>query len=186
MSMRFTWFRKKSTVAALIGLVAIAVPAVAVAVQPAVNDNSFSYSVGLWGDLPYSAAQATVGVPNIISDMNASDIAFSVHDGDLKAGNGPTANPPSVICDDSLYTSALGWFNSLKAPAMFTTGDNDWTDCDRPSNGSFNSLERLDHERAVFFSTASSMGQDHIRQDVQSEPSCLGYVSGPAAGPTSR
>ena len=30
---------------------------------------------------------------------------------------------------------------------MFTPGDNDWTDCDRPSNGGFNSLERLDYER---------------------------------------
>ena len=36
---------------------------------------------------------------------------------------------------------------------MFTPGDNDWTDCDRPSNGSFNSLERLDYERQLFFST---------------------------------
>ena len=38
---------------------------------------------------------------------------------------------------------------------MFTPGDNDWTDCDRPSNGGFNSLERLDHERQVFFSTTA-------------------------------
>ncbi len=32
------------------------------------------------------------------------------HDGDLKAGNGPTGNPPSVNCDDALYSTALGWF----------------------------------------------------------------------------
>ena len=43
---------------------------------------------------------------------------------------------------------------------MFTPGDNDWTDCDRPSNGGFSSLERLDYERKVFFSTPFSLGQE--------------------------
>ena len=28
------------------------------------------YAIGLWGDLPYSDVQATVGVPNLIADMN--------------------------------------------------------------------------------------------------------------------
>jgi hypothetical protein len=59
-----------------------------------------------------------------------------------------------------------------------TTGDNDWTDCDRASNGGFSSLERLDHERAVFFSTPFSLGQHRMRMEVQSMPLCLG-VSGP-------
>jgi hypothetical protein len=53
---------------------------------------------------------------------------------------------------------------------MLTPGDNDWTDCDRPSNGGFNSLERLDHERQVFFSTPFSLGAHPIRQEVQSTP----------------
>jgi hypothetical protein len=103
------------------------------------------------GDLPYSAVQADPGIPNLVADMNSQELSFSVHDGDLKGGNGPTANPPSVTCDDTLYTQAVGYLNSLDAPAMFTPGDNDWTDCDRPSNGGFNSLERLDHERQVLF-----------------------------------
>ena len=51
---------------------------------------------------------------------------------------------------------------------MFTPGDNDWTDCDSASNGGFNSLERLDHERQVFFSTPFSLGQRRKRQEVQS------------------
>ena len=58
---------------------------------------------------------------------------------------------------------------------MFTPGDNDWTDCDRPSNGGFNSLERLDRERAILFSTPYSMGQRKLLQEVQSEPLCLGF-----------
>jgi len=161
------------------------VPAVASADHAATNDKTFQYSIGLWGDLPYSAVQADPGVPNLIADMNSQDLAFSVHDGDLKGGNGPTANPPSVICDDALYVAGLAYLNQLDAPAMFTPGDNDWTDCDRPSNGGFNSLERLDHERQVFFSASVSAGnKKQMQQEVQSTPSCLGYVSGPATGPT--
>lgn len=35
------------------------------------DDKGEAYAIGLWGDLPYSAVQATVGVPNLIADMNA-------------------------------------------------------------------------------------------------------------------
>jgi hypothetical protein len=141
------------------------------------NDKTFEYAIGLWGDLPYSATQADPGVPNLIADMNASKLEFTVHDGDLKAGNGPTANPPSLVCDDALYQTALGWFNSLEGAAMFTLGDNDWTDCDRPSNGGFDALGRLELERQLFFSTPYSLGTHPLRQEVQSganEAKCLG------------
>ncbi len=130
-------------------------------------DNDDSYAIGLWGDLPYSAAQATVGVPNLIADMNAHRLAFTVHDGDLKAGS-------NSLCDNNLYAQALAYFNTLNAPAMFTPGDNDWTDCDRPSNGGFNSRERLDRERAVFFPTAYSWGLRRMEQEVQQGNLCLG------------
>jgi len=137
------------------------------------------YAIGLWGDLPYSDVQALTGVPNLIADMNAQELAFTVHDGDLKAGNGTPGSVTPTTCSDALYTQALGFFNALKVPAVFTTGDNDWTDCDRASNGGFSSLERLDHERAVFFSTPFSLGQYPMRMEVQSTPLCLG-VKGPA------
>lgn len=121
-----------------------------------------AYAVGLWGDLPYSAAQE-VGVTALIDDMNTQPLAFTVHDGDLKAGSGE--------CTDTVYTKALGYFNALKAPAMFTPGDNDWTDCDRTAN--YNSLVQLDKERALFFSTPFSLGQRKLRQEVQTEALCL-------------
>src|SRR5215468_6344342 len=143
------------------------------------NDQGFAtYSIGVWGDLPYSDVQATVGVPNMIADMNQQDLAFTAHDGDLKAGNGTPGSITPTICSDALYLQGLQYFNSLKAPAIFTPGDNDWTDCDRPSNGAFNSLERLDHERQVFFSTPFTLGKHRLRQEVQSTPLCLG-VNGP-------
>jgi len=125
------------------------------------------YAIGLWGDLPYSELHATVGVPNMIADMNSQKLAFTIHNGDLKQGSGSP-------CDDALYSRSLGFFNALEAPALFTPGDNDWTDCDRPANGGFSSLERLSHERKVFFSTPNTMGQRTFVQDVQSTPLCRG------------
>jgi len=125
------------------------------------------YELGLWGDLPYSEAQE-VGVTRLIDDMNSQKLSFTVHNGDLKAGS-------DSPCDNALYAKALGYFNSLEAPAVFTPGDNDWTDCDRPSNGEFNSRERLDYERLIFFSTNFSLGQRRLAQEVQSAPLCLGF-----------
>jgi hypothetical protein len=134
-----------------------------------------AYAIGLWGDLPYSDLQAQVGVPNLIADMNAQRLAFTVHDGDLKAGNGTPGSATPTICSDSLYQQALGSFSALKSAAMFTPGDNDWTDCDRPSNGSFSSRERLAHQRTVFFSTDFSLGQRPMKQEVQRDKLCLDH-----------
>ena len=131
------------------------------------GDDREPYAIGLWGDLPYSTAQATVGVPNLIADMNSQNLAFTAHDGDLKSG--------SSECTDAVYTQALGYFSSLKAPAVFTPGDNDWTDCDRTAG--YSSLAQLDKERRLFFSTSFTLGQHRLRQQVQSKPLCLG-VSG--------
>jgi len=137
------------------------------------RDDDDAYAIGLWGDLPYSPAQATTGVPNLIADMNAHRLKFTVHDGDLKAGS-------NSACDEALYQQSLGYLNALRAPAMFTPGDNDWTDCDRASNGGYNSRERLDRERQLFFSTPFSFGRRPMRQEVQTATRCLG-VNGPVA-----
>jgi hypothetical protein len=131
------------------------------------GDDREPYAIGLWGDLPYNSIQATVGVPNLIADMNSQNLAFTAHDGDLKSG--------SSECTDAVYAQALGYFGSLKAPAAFTPGDNDWTDCDRTAG--YWSLVQLDKERALFFSTSFTLGQHKLRQQVQSTPLCLG-VSG--------
>ncbi|HSV83874.1 MAG TPA: hypothetical protein VLK85_32150 [Ramlibacter sp.] len=130
---------------------------------------SAAHAIGLWGDLPYSQLQEAVGVPNLVADMNAHKLAFTVHNGDLKQGS-------DSPCDDALYQRAAGWFNALQGAAMFTPGDNDWTDCDRPSNGGFNARERLDRERQVFFATPFSLGRQPMRQEVQADRLCLGQA----------
>src|SRR5258705_6402175 len=130
------------------------------------DDDREPYAIGLWGDLPYSTTQATIGVPNLIADMNAQKLAFTAHDGDLKSG--------SSECTDAVYTQALGYFATLSAPAVLTPGDNDWTDCDRTAG--YSSLAQLDKERALFFSAPYTLGQHKLRQQVQSSPLCLGVT----------
>jgi hypothetical protein len=123
---------------------------------------SSAYQVGFWGDVPYSDEQETAGVPNLIADMNRAKLVFSVHDGDIKAGSSP--------CDDDVYEQFEGYLNALEAPAMYTPGDNEWTDCDRPAAGGFDSAERLEFIRANLFDSPRSFGQKTLGQDVQAAP----------------
>jgi hypothetical protein len=113
------------------------------------------YTVGLFGDMPYNA-RGKAQYPALLADINAHHVSFSFHDGDLKAGgDGP--------CSDDLYTKALDYFNSLKRPLIFVTGDNDWTDCwgrYGPATAPFSDPEeRLNHERQLFFSTDRTLGR---------------------------
>jgi hypothetical protein len=168
--------RRPWAIAATVLAMAVLAAGVAVAGNGQTDNKTFEYAVGLWGDLPYSDAQAMTGIPNLIADMNRQQLAFSVHDGDLKAGNGTPGSTTPTTCTPALYQQALGYFNSLQGAAMFTPGDNDWTDCDRPSNGGFNSLGRLDLERRLFFGTPYSLGTHPMLQEVQAgagEAQCL-------------
>jgi hypothetical protein len=112
------------------------------------------YTIGLFGDMPYNAL-GKAQYPNLLADMNAHELAFSLYDGDLKAGgDGP--------CADSLYTTARSNFNLLRAPLIVVPGDNDWTDCwgrYGTANLPFSDPEeRLDFERATFYPTNRSLG----------------------------
>jgi len=169
---------RRLLVFALVALIGSLAAGIAVAGQDEGNGQDFSYSVGLWGDLPYSDTQATTGVPNLIADMNSQDLAFTVHDGDLKAGSAIPGSKTPTTCESavqpSIYSQALGYFNSLNKPAIFTPGDNDWTDCDRTINGPFNSLERLQYERGFFFGTDESFGKHRMELEEQTAPLCQG------------
>jgi len=170
--------RRVSLVLLCVAVAGAAVAGFAIAGKDRGDDKKFEYSIGLWGDLPYSDVQAETGVPNLIADMNASDIEFSVQDGDLKSGNGIPGSKTPTTCqtavEPTIYSQALGYFNSLDKPAIFTPGDNDWTDCDRTTNGGLNDLVQLQYERNLFFKDDRSLGEHTMKLEVQSTPNCLG------------
>jgi hypothetical protein len=109
------------------------------------------FSFGLWGDMPYKKAGDDPKLPAVLASINASDIAFSIYDGDIKDG--------SSKCTDDVYTDALKMFGAMKQPVIYVPGDNEWTDCHRLNNGGMDTLERLAHIRKVMFPTMDSLGQ---------------------------
>src|SRR5262249_44468187 len=114
------WKSRRALRLALAGVLVVAVATTIAAAKRGDNDDRDDdrrgYAIGLWGDLPYSDAQALTGVPNLIADMNAQDLAFVAHDGDLKAGNGTPGSVTPTTCADALYTQALGYFNPSVRP----------------------------------------------------------------------
>jgi hypothetical protein len=125
-------------------------------IQVGQSATSQTFTVGLIGDLPYTPREEQQ-FPNLIADLNRSDVAFVVHDGDLKSG--------AATCDDAVLQSRLGMFQQSKHPFVFLPGDNEWTDCYRTGS---NPLERLAKLRQVFFATDNSLGQTTLKLEHQS------------------
>jgi hypothetical protein len=113
--------------------------------------NASTFSFGLWGDMPYKKAGDDSKLPAVLASINASNIAFSIYDGDIKDG--------SSKCTDDVYTDALKMFGEMKKPVVYVPGDNEWTDCHRLNNGGMDSLERLANVRKVMFPSLNSLGQ---------------------------
>jgi len=136
------------------------------------------YTIALFGDMPYNALGKSQ-YPALLADVNRAHVAFSLHDGDLKSGgDGP--------CSDSLYYTALNYFNSLEQPLVFVPGDNDWTDCwgrYGPNTLPYSDPEeRLNFERNLFFSTDRSLGQRTLkitRQTAEGYPENQRWRLGP-------
>ena len=99
--------RGRSALFATVVLAAAAAIYVAVAqgagpASPAEGRGPHTYTVGLFGDMPYNALGKDQ-YPALLDDINGAGVAFSAFDGDLKAGG-------DGACDNSLYTSA--WITS--------------------------------------------------------------------------
>src|ERR687893_26997 len=97
------------------------------------------------GDAPYGPATGTgnnrvqvypsAPYERMIAHINAAKKPeFVIHVGDIKEGNSR--------CDDNVYTVNREYFNTFEMPAIFVPGDNEWTDCHRPTNGSYDPIER--------------------------------------------
>ncbi len=122
-------------------------------------EKSKIFSFGLWGDMPYKKANDQEKLPAVLKSINASDIAFSIYNGDIKDG--------SSQCTDEIFTDALAMFNSLSKPVIYIPGDNEWTDCHRTNNGGYDGLERLNYLRTVMYPTTESLGQQKIALEHQ-------------------
>ncbi len=91
-----------------------------------------------------------------IKSINSSNVDLTIFTGDSKDG--------SSICSDKVIGKEIKeLFDSIKTPLLYALGDNEWTDCHRISNGSFDPLERLEFLRKKFFNTPYSQGGAKIK-----------------------
>jgi hypothetical protein len=127
------------------------------------NDDSEGngrFTFALIGDIPYGP-EGEAKFPNLQADINEDrSLKFIVHDGDFKNG--------SSLCSDAVFYNRLDLFNQFVRPLIFLPGDNEWTDCHRANNGSYDPLERLAFLRQVFFPTENSLGRQTMRLERQS------------------
>jgi hypothetical protein len=101
------------------------------------------YTFAVIGDVPYGQT-AQDRFPDFIQGINADpDVALVAHLGDIKSG--------STTCDDQRFATIRRDFDGFEDPLVYTPGDNEWTDCHRVNNGSYQPLERLDRIRSLFF-----------------------------------
>ncbi len=93
--------------------------------------------------MPYGEP-AQAQFPEFIADINADpDVRMVTHLGDIKSG--------STTCDDQRFRTIRADFDLFADPLVYTPGDNEWTDCHRANNGSYQPLERQALVRSLFF-----------------------------------
>ena len=126
-------------------------------VQPSSTAKDTAFQVALIGDLPYSP-QEEQEFTNLVADINTSDVAFVVHDGDIKSGGAP--------CTNELFLSRRALFETFQKPFVLVPGDNEWTDCHRTGD---DPLERLKTLRELFFATETSLGKPPLMLERQSK-----------------
>lgn len=127
-----------------------------------------SYTVGLFGDVPYGAA-GRAEYPRLLADMNRARPAFAIYDGDLKAG-------ADGQCTDELYPRHKAWFGLAALPCRRHARRqrlDGLLGSLRTGNRGYDPEERLDFERSTFFASNLTLGARRMR--VQRESSAAGY-----------
>lgn len=118
------------------------------------------FEFALIGDVPYNEVDYWK-LDNVIAEINADkQLKWVLHAGDIKNG--------STLCSDELFLDRLQRFSAFKKPFILTPGDNEWTDCHRANNGSYQPLERLSKLREVFYPVpGQTLGQKTMRVETQ-------------------
>lgn len=107
----------------------------------------------LFGDTPYSDYERNQ-LPLILQAMGEANLAFAIHDGDIKNGHS--------LCSDDMYQDIRRVFDAAPLPVVYVPGDNEWTDCQRKACGGYDQQERLTYLRKTFFPDQRSLGQRRI------------------------
>lgn len=105
------------------------------------------------GCMPYGDENFTA-YERLLAEINRQRPAFTVHCGDTKGGGVPPT--------EAFLKQVHGWFVALEGAAIYTPGDNEWTDVHRASNGNQDPAVWLAKVRTEYFSAERSMGRAPI------------------------
>jgi hypothetical protein len=83
--------------------------------------------------------------------MNAQQVAMIVHAGGIK---GDTES-----CGDTLLNARLQVLDDSPTPLLYVPGETDWAECQKPSNGKFDAVERLNRLQELFFPLDTTLGR---------------------------
>jgi hypothetical protein len=122
-----------------------------------------------------------------MKQIDATELAFVVHNGDMWGDGGNWSEQPRpelapqvatyafvgglAPCADETFQDRLRMAQSSRHPFILVPGDNEWTDCHRAKPRTYDPLERLAKLRQVFFQGDQSLGQRTLRLTRQSEDS---------------
>lgn len=120
-----------------------------------------TWRFALIGDTPYSSYERRE-FPRLLDAIGDSNVEFVAHVGDFKHGRDR--------CDDALFDDRKALFNASRVPFVFVPGDNEWTDCERISCGSYDPLERLGKLRQLFWADNQTLGQRRLTLQQQPGP----------------
>ncbi len=123
---------------------------------------SADFTFAALGDTPYTEDEEA-RFPSMIVEINRERLAFVVHVGDFKSG--------WSHCTDALFELRREQFAWFQHPLIYTPGDNEWTDCWRPSFAAPTTrdpLNRLQKLRSLFYSDTYSLGKDKLLLTRQS------------------
>jgi hypothetical protein len=172
---------RASVVSVSVALIAVmtGVPsATATATGSGHDDDSYTFAV--IGDIPYGPAQIAA-FPKVVQQINADpQVRLVSHLGDIKDG--------SSLCTDEYFAQVKTQFDKFVDPLVYTVGDNEWTDCHRANNGSYNPLERLAKIRSLYFAhpgwtlgqhpaKVSSQAAQGIPEDVRFERANVAFAA---------
>lgn len=114
------------------------------------------------GDMPYILPGDYERFDRLIDKINAAKPAFTLHVGDIMSGRTP--------CTDDNMAKVFAQFARFEGPLVYTPGDNEWTDCHRLLQGSFDPLDRLARVRTMFFANPQrSLGKASLSVESQAK-----------------
>ena len=117
-----------------------------------------TWQFALIGDVPYSKRERRE-LPLMLDAIADTNVAFIAHIGDIKHGQDR--------CDDEVFIDRRQLFDASRVPFIFVPGDNEWSDCNRVSNGAYDPLERLAFLRTLFWTRPDSLGRKTIPLERQ-------------------